>query len=122
MKATLQTLILAVSLLLFVGAASAATLGTAMVFVTGENAECYAVNLSNTDHSIQMQLVDSSGTVLSQTSSATVIAGRGVSSGTHAVNGDFVYCKFITSSPTSFRASMAVFANNGSDHLSVEAK
>jgi hypothetical protein len=125
MNAT-RALVTALLLLLpLTDVARAANMFAGPLFPTGDDTcECEIVNVTATAKNVQIQAIDGTGAILTDTGVMSLAAGQAVAA-ISGSNGQ-QYCKFINASATNFRASIACFFSGptsaGSDFVALPAR
>jgi hypothetical protein len=104
--------------------ARAGDLVTPAAFVgSSTTASCKLLNVTSSTISAQIQLRNSTGTVLNDSGPVTLGAGAAISR-SYANPSDMVYCRFIKASKSKVRASLNIFslADDTTDHTVVMAQ
>lgn len=103
------------------GAAEAASMVAGPLFPNGvsDTCSCLAVNVSGGTRTIDVQVVDKTGTVLNSSSPVALDAGEATS--VNSTTGGLLYCRFVNASSGSFRATMTCYYN-GTEVVAVPAR
>jgi hypothetical protein len=104
--------LVSVLILAVAGAAGAETLISPPLFIDfRDGVTCYILNVSAKDRTVDIQVINGSGTVIVDSGSLTVAPGHTKQEGGGVPDSDTYYCKFTTSSGKGdYRAAIARFS------------